>query len=244
MSPQPTGTRVPPRPRGPLGLLAAPVPAGPRPQLGSTAAIPVPDPGSCPRPGSAGSPSTARGGSGSRCGRESGWRDTVKQSLWRNRGQRRCLIPGGPSPSPGVDLRTHSPHTPPTRSRPRTAAGPGKTRGRSSASPPARSHRGTNQHPAIRQPPRIPPPTSHLFFWKIHWSRSVLPLPVPHRQGPEQLVKIKFYKFHSLSMHLRALLTFSSIPWPVIKPHICMLIFSPLTHLRKMFTVEKYTKKC
>lgn len=71
-------------------------------------------------------------------------------------------------PHPGVDLRTHSPHTQPTRSHPRTAAGPGKMRGRSSASPPSRSHRGTEQHPEIQQPPRIPPATSHLFFWKIH----------------------------------------------------------------------------
>lgn len=95
--------------------------------------------------------------------------------------------------------------------------------------------------PASRDPTATPHPPTHFpfIFSKIRWSRSVLPLPVPHRQGPEQLVKIKFYKFHSLSMHLRALLTFSSIPWPVIKPHICMLIFSPLTHLRKMFTVEK-----
>lgn len=192
MSPQPTGTRVPPRPRGSLGLLAAPVPAGPRPQLGSTAGIPVPDPGSCPRPGSAGSPSTARGGSGSRRGRESGWRDTVKQSLWRNRGQRRCLIPGGPSPSPGADLRTHSPHTPPTRSRPRTAAGPGKMRGRSSASPPARSHRGTNQHPAIRQPPRIPPPTSHLFFRRSVGADRCFPSPSRTAKGLSSSLKLSF----------------------------------------------------
>lgn len=72
--------------------------------------------------------------------------------------------PGGTVPDSGVDLRTQSPHTQPTRSRARTAAGPGKMRGRSSASPPARSQCGTKQHPEIREPPRIPPPASHLFF--------------------------------------------------------------------------------